>query len=144
MIERAQQRFAERPVSGASYRRATRIVAVAVSALVVVMVARWLIQLPERDWTLVGGALLAMLPLLYWLPTVLYGQTRIDGRGIRQDGMFGREVEWHQIQRVRFSRALLQPRLMVSAGFPKIRSFYSGTPQLDDAFDEIETIFMPR
>jgi hypothetical protein len=133
---RAADAFAE-PVEGPSHRTATRLVAVAVVALVIGWGARLMWQHGAPSSGALAAAGIVLLLLLWPLPGMLTGRTRIDARGIRQQGWTPREVEWAQIERVRFARIAMTPRLVVSTGFGRFRVFYSGSRELDEAFERV-------
>jgi len=141
--EELSRRFAE-PVSGPAYRRVTRIAAAAVGVLLVLFGLRVLGSLTEMPIeTAIGLVMMAGAPLAA-LPGILTGKTRIDATGIRQDGLFVKEVKWSEITRVRFARLPLSPRLIVTTGFGRFRAFYSGDKALDRAFSEVELALTGR
>jgi hypothetical protein len=83
--------------------------------------------------------------LLWPLPSLLFGRTVVDAEGIRQIGWMGREATWQQVQRVRFVRLALSPRLIVSVGLGRARVFYSGSRELDLAFEQaVALLTAPR
>jgi hypothetical protein len=123
------------PVSGPTYRPVTRALAVVLVGGLLLWGARMLIASPEPlDATrLAAGAAIA-IALLWPMPMLLFGRTVVDATGVRQTGWMGREVEWTQVQRVRFVRMPMSPRLMISLGIGRVKVFYSGSAALDDAF----------
>jgi len=133
---RAAATFAQ-PVEGPSHRPAIRVIALVVVAVIVVAGARQLFLdgAPSRQALFAAG--MVLLLLLWPLPGLMTGRTRIDARGISQHGFGKREVEWQQVQRVRFIRLGFSPRLVVSAGFGRMRVFYSGSRDLDEAFEHV-------
>lgn len=123
------------PVEGPSYRPFTRIAAVVIVVGLFAWGARALAGAGPLDlgqWIAVTGIAAA---LLWPLPGLLWGRTVLDAEGIRQPGWMGREARWTDVERVRFVRIPLSPRLMLSTGFGRARVFYSGSPELDAAFD---------
>jgi len=126
-----------RPVDGPTYRPMTRALAAVLVAGLLAWGARLILAAgsPSAGEMLAAAALAAVL--LWPMPSILFGRTVVDGRGIRQGGWMGREVAWHEIQRVRFARVPLSPRLLVSPGFSRVKVFYSGSAALDDAFARI-------
>ena len=88
-----------------------------------------------------GGQLAAaaviVAALLWPLPSLVLGRTVIDGAGIRQRGWMGREIAWRDVQRVRYVRMPMAPRLLVAAGFGRVKVFYSGNAELDEAFARV-------
>jgi hypothetical protein len=133
---RAARSFAQ-PIEGPSHRPVIRYVAVAVVAVIVAWGLRqlWLHGMPSGQ-ALVTSVLILLL-LLWPLPGLFNGRTTIDATGIRQHGFVKREVEWSQVQRVRFIRLAVSPRLVVSSGFGRMKVFYSGSRDLDEAFEEV-------
>jgi hypothetical protein len=114
-------------------------------AIVLVAGARqlWLDGPPPRQAFIAAG--MVLLLLLWPLPGLMTGRTRIDSRGISQQGFTRREVEWSQVQRVRFIRLGFSPRLVISAGFGRMRVFYSGSRELDEAFEHaVDLLTGPR
>lgn len=123
------------PVTGPTYRPLTRALAVALVVGLLAWGLRLVLASPEPlDATrLAAGAAIA-LALLWPMPMLLFGRTVVDATGVRQLGWMGREVEWSQVQRIRFVRMPMSPRLMISLGIGRVKVFYSGSPALDDAF----------
>lgn len=123
------------PVSGPSYRPFTRGLAL----VLVVGLLGWgtytLLAAPEPlDATrLAAGAAIA-IALLWPIPSLLLGRTVVDATGVHQLGWMGREVAWTEVQRIRFVRMPLAPRLLVSLGIGRVRVFHSGCAELDEAF----------
>jgi hypothetical protein len=133
---RAARSFAQ-PVEGPSHRPVIRYLAVAIVAVIVAWGLRqlWLHGMPSGQ--ALGTAAVILLLLLWPLPGLFNGRTRIDATGIRQQGFVKREIEWTQVQRVRFIRLAMSPRLVVSSGYGRIKVFYSGSRDLDEAFEEV-------
>jgi hypothetical protein len=123
------------PVTGPTYRPLTRALAVALVVGLLAWGLRLVLASPEPlDATrLAAGAAIA-LALLWPMPMLLFGRTVVDATGVRQLGWMGREVEWSQVQRIRFVRMPMSPRLMISLGIGRVKVFYSGSPALDEAF----------
>jgi hypothetical protein len=123
------------PVTGPTYRPLTRALAVVLVVGLLAWGLRLALASPEPlDATrLAAGAAIA-LALLWPMPMLLFGRTVVDATGVRQLGWMGREVEWAQVQRIRFVRMPMSPRLMISLGIGRVKVFYSGSPALDDAF----------
>ena len=123
------------PVSGPTYRPATRVLA----AVLVAGLLGWglraaLVSAEPLDASrLAAGAAIAVA-LLWPMPALLFGRTVVDATGVRQLGCMGREVGWAQVQRIRHVRVPMSPRLMVSLGIGRMKEFYSGSPELDEAF----------
>ena len=123
------------PVEGPSYRPFTRVAAVAIVVGLFAWGARALAAAGPLDtgqWIAVAAIAAA---LLWPLPGLLRGRTVLDAEGIRQPGWMGREARWVDVERVRFVRMPLSPRLMLSTGFGRAKVFYSGNRELDAAFD---------
>jgi hypothetical protein len=139
--ELVAQAFAQ-PVSGPSYRPLTRVLAVALVLALFVWGARTMLAVEPGtlDRTHWATAVVIALALLWPLPTLLLGRTVLDANGIRQLGWMGRDAEWAQVQRIRFVRMPMSPRLMISVGIGRIRSFHSGSPELDAAFERATRI----
>jgi hypothetical protein len=131
---RAAAAFAE-PVEGPSHRPGTRIIAVVVVIVIVAWGARLLWQHGTPPTATLLAAAAVLLLLVWPLPGMLTGRTRIDATGISQQGWSSREVRWDQIQRARFTRIALTPRLVVSTGIGRFKVFYSGSRELDAAFE---------
>ncbi|MFM1989949.1 MAG: hypothetical protein RJA99_2906 [Pseudomonadota bacterium] len=126
------------PVSGPTYRPATRAVAAALVVALLGWGARSVIVDAGAAWdpTRVGAAAIVALALLWPMPMILFGRTVVDATGVRQLGWLGREVAWAEVVKVRFVAMPMSPRLMVSTGFGRARVFYSGDRRLDDALRE--------
>lgn len=126
------------PVSGPSYRPATRALAAILVAGLLVWGARGVIADlgTPINWSRIGACAVVALALLWPMPSILLGRTVIDATGIRQPGWLGREAEWAQVQRIRHLRMPMSPRLIVSTGMGRARVFYSGDATLDAAFRE--------
>jgi hypothetical protein len=134
------------PVTGPTYRPFTRVVAAALVGGLLVWGARAALASPTPfEWQqLAAGATIAVA-LLWPLPSLLFGRTVVDAEGIRQIGWMGREATWQQVQRVRFVRLALSPRLIVSVGLGRARVFYSGSRELDLAFEQaVALLTAPR
>ena len=124
------------PVDGPTYRMPTRIAAGALVAALLVTGARVLLTSPEPlDMQRATAAAVVALALLWPMPSILFGRTVVDARGVRQLGWMGKEAEWSTVQSVRFLRMPLAPRLLVRAGFGRVKVFHSGSAALDDAFE---------
>ncbi len=123
------------PVAGPTYRPLTRALAVALVVGLLAWGARLLVASSEPldASRLAAGAAIA-IALLWPMPMLLFGRTVVDATGVRQLGWMGREVEWTQVQRIRFVRMPMSPRLMISLGIGRVKVFYSGSPELDEAF----------
>jgi hypothetical protein len=134
--QRAAAAFA-RPVEGPSHRPAIKVAAVSIVVVVAAWGGRLLFQQGTPSTQSLAAAGLVLLLLLWPLPGMLAGRTRIDAQGIRQQGWAAREVEWAQVRRIRFARLPMTPRLLVSAGFGRMKVFYSGSPELDRAFERV-------
>jgi hypothetical protein len=145
-LEALSRAFAT-PVSGPTYRPLTR-------ALAVVLVAGllgwggWMLGTsspePLGAARLGAGAVIA-LALLWPMPSLLFGRTVVDATGVRQLGWMGREAAWSEVQRVRFVRMPMSPRLLVSIGIGRMKVFYSGSAELDDAFERaVRLLTAPR
>ena len=133
-IEALGRAFAT-PVSGPTYRPATRLLAAGLVVGLIVWGGRLLLGGDEPlDATRIGAAIAIVAALLWPMPSMLFGCTVIDATGVRQLGWMGRDTEWTQVQRIRFVRVPLAPRLIVSAGFGRVKVFYSGSADLDAAF----------
>ena len=123
------------PVSGPTYRPLTRGLALALVAGLLGWGARALIASPEPlDATRLAAGAAVAFALLWPMPMLLLGRTVVEATGVRQLGWMGREVAWSEVQRIRFVRLPLSPRLMVSLGVGRMRVFYSGSAELDEAF----------
>lgn len=139
MTTRAQalSRAFSEPVSGPSYRPLTRWLAACVVLALFGWGAALLLEhgLASLDAPrIVAGAAVAAA-LLWPLPALLAGRTVVDATGVRQLGWGGREAAWTDMQRVRFLRVPMAPRLLVSVGFGRVRVFHSGSAELDAAFE---------
>lgn len=124
------------PVEGPSYRPFTRVGAVVIVAGLFGWGGRMVAAAGPLDagqWLAVAAIAAA---LLWPLPGLLRGRTVLDADGIRQPGWMGREARWVDVERVRFVRMPLSPRLMLSTGFGRAKVFYSGSRALDDAFEQ--------
>jgi hypothetical protein len=137
----ALERAFATPVSGPSYRPVTRGLAVLVVGGLLAWGARAIVLSDEvlgaQQW---AAAAVVALALLWPLPALLFNRTVLDAAGIRQAGWMGREAAWTQVQRARFLRFPMSPRLMLSVGFGRARVFYSGNAELDLAFDRASTL----
>ena len=123
------------PVSGPTYRPATRVLAAVLVAGLLGWGARLLATSPDPfDATRLAAAAAIAIALLWPMPMLLFGRTVVDATGVRQLGWMGREIEWTQVQRIRFVRMPMSPRLMISMGIGRVKVFYSGNPALDEAF----------
>ncbi len=123
------------PVSGPTYRPLTRGLALALVAGLLGWGARLLIASPEPlDATRLAAGAAVAFALLWPMPMLLLGRTVVDSTGVRQLGWMGREAAWSEVQRIRFVRLPMSPRLMVSLGVGRVRVFYSGSTELDEAF----------
>jgi hypothetical protein len=126
--------FAE-PVSGPAYRPFTRVLAL----VVVLGLIAWGVRALHAagvgfDAPRLAAAVAVGAALLWPLPSLLLGRTVLDATGIRQAGWMGRDVAWRDVDRVRFVRMPMAPRLLVAAGFGRMKVFYSGNAELDAAF----------
>jgi hypothetical protein len=133
---RAARAFAQ-PIEGPSHRPVIRYLAVAIVVLIMAWGARQLWQHGVPSGQAIGASAMVLLLLLWPLPGLFNGRTRIDATGIHQQGFAAREVQWSQVQRVRFIRLALTPRLVVSSGFGRMKVFYSGSRELDEAFEHV-------
>lgn len=126
------------PVSGPTYRPATRAVAAALVIGLLGWGVRSLVADAGTDWDAarIGATSIVALALLWPMPMILFGRTVVDATGVRQVGWLGREVAWTEVVKVRFVAMPMSPRLMVSTGFGRARVFYSGSRQLDEALRE--------
>lgn len=140
-VDLVARAFAQ-PVSGPSYRPATRTFAVLVVAGLIAWGARAMLAaepgtLDRTHW---ATALVIAIALLWPLPALLFGRTVLDATGVRQLGWMGREAEWAQVRRIRFVRMPMSPRMMVSVGIGRVRTFHSGSRELDAAFERATRI----
>jgi hypothetical protein len=133
-LDALRRTFAE-PVSGPAYRPVTRVVAGLLVAGLLGWGVRTLLMADEPpDTTRLGTAAVIALALLWPMPMLLFGRTVVDADGIRQPGLMGREIRWTEVQRIRFVRMPMSPRLMASSGFGRVKVFHSGSRELDQAF----------
>ena len=93
-------------------------------------------QLQVLALLLAGGGLLVVSA---WF--ILTGHTTIDAQGIRQDWVFRKQFEWHQIAGARLVRLPLQPRLLLSTGRGPIRAIHGGDPAVIEAFRRIDAYY---
>lgn len=124
------------PVTGPTYRRSARTVAIALIVLVGVYGVRAVVAggFGWAGWSvLAAGA--AGLAISGW--TVFAGRTTIDAAGIRQTGFPARRIGWHEIARARALRLPLSSRLLVSTGTGPLKAVHGGSAELDAAFAEI-------
>jgi hypothetical protein len=132
----ALRRAFDTPVEGPTYRPLTRVLAASLVAGLIGWGAQGALSGAwgpiDATRAALGGVL--ALALLWPMPSMLFGRTVVDAAGIRQVGPAGRTVRWEEVQRVRFVRVPLAPRLVVSAGIGRVRVFHSGSPALDDAY----------
>jgi hypothetical protein len=93
-------------------------------------------QLQVLALLLAGGGLLVVSA---WF--ILTGHTTIDAQGIRQDWVFRKQFDWHQIAAARLVRLPLQPRLLLSTGRGPIRAIHGGDPAVIEAFRRIDAYY---
>ncbi len=125
------------PVSGPTYRPLTRALALALVAGLLGWGVRALLASPEPlDATRLAAGAAVAFALLWPMPMLLFGRTVVDATGVRQLGWMGREVGWSEVQRIRFVRLPMSPRLMISLGIGRVKVFHSGSAELDRAFAE--------
>ncbi len=135
-------RFAQ-PVVGPSHTFGFKLTAVGLLVSLGGYAARVLERAPEMSQhvALVSlGAAGLLLVSSWWL---LFGKTVVDATGIRKSGWWKTEVRWEEIGRASYLRVPLSPRLVVMTGSGPMRSFFAGSPALQDAFREIERIYRP-
>jgi hypothetical protein len=134
------------PVTGPTYRPITRAIAALLVGGLLAWGARAALTSPMAfEWQQLAAGLAVAVALLWPLPSLLFGRTVVDATGIRQLGWMGRDVSWQQVQRVRFVRLALSPRLIVSVGLGRARVFYSGSRELDAAFEQaVRLLTAPR
>lgn len=124
------------PVTGPTYRRSARTLAV---ILVVLLLAYGARVIATAGFGATGWAVLAAgalgLALTGW--SVLAGRTTIDAAGIRQTGFPGRAFRWNEIAHARTLRMPLTSRLLISTGTGPLRAVHAGNAGLDAAFSEI-------
>lgn len=124
------------PVSGPSYRPLTRGIALVLVVGLLGWGARVLIEGPEPlDATRLGAGAAIALALLWPMPSLLFGRTVVDATGVHQLGWMGRDIAWREVQRIRFVRMPMSPRLLVSLGIGRVKVFHSGCAELDEAFE---------
>lgn len=135
--ERAAQTFAQ-TVEGPSYRPITRILAVVTVLVVLLWGGPVFWQAGDRSAAALATAAVIAIALIWPLIGMLRSRTILDAQGIRQTatGLGRREVSWAQVERIRFVRLALAPRLVISTGFGRFRLFYSGSRALDRAFEQ--------
>ena len=133
------------PVSGPTYRPLTRALALALVVGLLGWGVRALLASPEPlDATRLAAGAAVALALLWPMPSLLFGRTVVDANGVRQLGWMGREVSWSEVQRIRFVRMPLSPRLLISLGIGRVKVFHSGSAELDAAFlDAVRLLTAP-
>ncbi len=123
------------PVSGPTYRPLTRGLALVLVAGLLGWGWRVLLASPEPlDATRLAAGAAVAFALLWPMPMLLLARTVVDAAGVRQLGWMGREVAWAEVQRIRFVRMPMSPRLMISLGIGRVKVFHSGSAELDEAF----------
>ncbi len=134
-------RLFEQPVRGRAYtawaRWSTASTVVALFAWGVALVD----QQPQHQ-----GAVLALLAaggglLVVSAWFILTGHTTIDAQGIRQDWIFRKQFDWHQIAAARLVRLPLQPRLLLSTGRGPIRAIHGGDAAVIEAFRRVDAYY---
>jgi hypothetical protein len=125
-------------LSGPAYTRAFKAASTAVLLLIVVQAIRlWGVIWPalntQGGWILIGG----FFVLLGSYALLLRSRTTIDAEGLRQTGIMDKTVAWSDIKVARLRGFPFARRLVVSTGYGRLRAFYAGTPELEQAFARI-------
>ena len=135
-----QERFAT-PVSGPAYRLSAKLVAGAMSAVLVIYGLRVIDKILAMPWAmavLIGTAFVGVLSTTWY---VFKGRTTIDARGVRQEWIVLKDYDWSRISKARYLRLPFTSRLMLRTGFGPIKAIQGGTPELDAAFREIAAYY---
>jgi len=136
------------PVEGPSYRPLTRGLAVLVVAGLLAWAVRVVAAAPPEFTAAHWVATAAFEAVVLWpVPALLFGRTRVDADGVRQLGWLARHAGWAEVRRIRFVRVPMSPRLVVSFDSGRPRIFYSGNAALDAAFERVQSLLtepLPR
>lgn len=131
-----------KPLQGPAYSRGFKAATTVLLLIIVLQGARAWDQLApvlntQGGWILIGGffVLLASYALL------MRSQTSIDAEGIRQTGLLDKKVAWNEIKVARLRGLPFARRLVVSTGYGKLRAFYAGTAELEQAFARISAAY---
>lgn len=132
-------RFA-RPITGPSYRPGFKAITVALLAALALYGA-WVLR-GASAWSpvLIAPAAAAALLLVAAAP-ILRGTTTVDTQGIRTSGLTRGALRWEQIDRARYLRVPLSPRLLVLPTSGPMRAFHAGNAALEQAFVSIDRLY---
>lgn len=137
------ERFAQ-PVVGDSYRLPVKIMALLITACVAVAIIGAIGVGGATDSAalllLLGGGIGMGLGCYH----IVWGKTRIDAEGIRQDWIFARFYRWEDIFKAKVLRLPMGTRLVLTTARPPFKSVHAGTRELEEAFEDIELMFPGR
>lgn len=140
---RPAERFAQ-PVVGPSYKLGARVLAIVLTAIVVLFIGGALLNAPDANasvFMLLGGAGIAMVVTCGY---IVAGKTTVDARGVRQDWLITKDYAWEEIQSARVLRLPLATRLLMVTARPPYKTVHAGSPELRAAFEEIATMLSNR
>ena len=138
-----EQRFAQ-PVTGAAYRASARWAIIGVCAGLFSYGVRVLVAAPAVAPPVLALLAAGAVVVLAGAWSVLTGKTTIDARGIRQHGVFTRDLRWSEIAAARHVRMPMTSRLVISTGSGPFKAIHSGTPGLDTAFAAVAALYARR
>jgi len=143
MAQTPQERFVT-PVSGDTYRKPVKIMAVLLTLVMFAAVIAGLGSAESVDgaaWLLLIGGGLGMGFGCYH---IVRGKTTIDAHGIRQDWIFPKVYPWDEIYKAKLLRLPFGTRLMLTTPRPPFKAIHGGTRELEAAFEEIAAMLPGR